>query len=211
MPKIAVFDLDGTLIDSMPSFSAVMRSIPTEAGFPADDELVNFVTPLGYRKTAEYYVEMGVPGTTDEIVHIIEERLYRAYSEQIVLKPGVEAYLKQLKAEGARLFVLTASPHMMTDISLQRNSVLDLFEAVWSVDDYGINKSDVTLFYKLAERIGCEPGDIHYFDDNLTAVCNAGKAGLITYGVYDGQPEALAEQIKAVSVHFVTSFEDLVK
>ena len=207
---IAVFDLDGTLIDSMPSFSAVMKSIPTEAGFPADDKLVNTVTPLGYQKTAEYYVAMGVPGTAESIVRTIEQRLYREYSETISLKPGVAAYLNQLKEHGARLFVLTASPHMMTDTCLKRNGVFALFEQVWSVDDYGITKTEVALFNALAERIGCRPEEIHYFDDNLTAIRTANQAGLITYGVFDRHPEVLRKELQEISQHFVATFEELI-
>ena len=173
MAIIAVFDLDGTLIDSMPSFSAVMKSIPQEAGFPADDALVDAVTPLGYLKSAEYFAAMGVPATVEDILKTIDERLYRAYSETIVLKEGVFDMLHRLSAEGARLFVLTASPHRMTDTCLKRNGVFELFEEVWSVDDFGINKTDPALFTAVAKRIGCDVSDIRFFDDNLTAITTA--------------------------------------
>ena len=108
------------------------------------------------------------------------------------------------------MFVLTASPHSVTDICLKHNGVYDLFEQVWSVDDFEKSKSDVTIFYDVAKTIGCEVGEIHYFDDNLMAVTNASQAGYVVYGVYDGQEESLWQQIGEQSHVLVKSFEDLI-
>ena len=118
-------------------------------------------------------------------------------------------YLRKLKAEGAQLYVLTASPHIVTDVCLQRNGVYDLFDEVWSVEDYGLSKSGTELFFKVAERVGCEMSDVHYFDDNTIAVINSHKAGFKVYGVLDIQPENEVEIVRQNCDVFVESFEQL--
>ena len=131
------------------------------------------------------------------------------YSNNIKLKKGVKEYLERKSKEGARLFVLTASPHIVTDVCLKRNGVFELFEEVWSVEDYGIPKTDTNLFYKVADRIGEKPENISFFDDNMTAVINSKKSGYHTVGVYDAQTD---EQIKEMKKHtdlFVYTFEEL--
>lgn len=210
MKKICVFDLDGTLVDSMPGFTSGMLSVPDEEGIPYTDELIGILTPLGYRGSAEYYVNsMGVKDTVDNIVSRIEKKLVREYSENIILKPFVMDYLKKLYSEGARLFVLTASPHLVTDVCLKRNGVFDMFEAVWSVDDYGLNKSGTELFFKVAERIGCDVSEINYYDDSPIAIFNAGKAGYHTYGIKDRQRAEEIDRLKEISDVFVSDFSEM--
>ena len=211
--KIAVFDLDGTLVDSMPYFTKGMLSIADEAGLEYDDNLIKILTPLGYTKSAEYYVnELGVQDTVANIVKRIEKKLVYEYSNNIYLKPGVLEYLKKLRDEGTSLYVLTASPHIVTDACLKHNGVqgtFHWFDKVWSVEDFKMSKSDPQIFYEVAKTIGCEVGDIHYFDDSLIALRNSREAGYINYGVYDTQTEDEVEMMKGLCDTVVMSFEDL--
>lgn len=207
---VYVFDLDGTLVDSMPYFTRGILSIPDEEGVSYGDDLIKILTPLGYVKGAEYYVNvMGIRDSVEHIVERITEKLVFEYSNNIRLKAGVGDYLRRLHSEGARLFVLTASPHTVTDICLQRNGVFDLFEQVWSVEDFGLSKSDTRIFFEVAERIGCEPSQVHYFDDSLIALGNAGKAGYDTYGVLDAHTEDEIARMQTLARHYVPTFEVL--
>ena len=208
---VYVFDLDGTLVDSMPYFTRGILSIADDAGIEYGDELIKILTPLGYVKGAEYYVnELGVKDTVENIVAKVRARLYKEYSENIVLKPYVRQYLEKLEMEGARLFVLTASPHIVTDICLQHNGVYEKFEKVWSVEDFELSKSDTRIFFKVAEAIGCEMDEVNYFDDSLIALENAKKAGYKTYGVYDAQTDDEIKRMKdELSDVLVMSFDSL--
>lgn len=208
--NVYLFDLDGTLVNSMPFYTKGTLSVLDDEGIPYEPELINVLTPLGYTKTAEYYIDnMGVKGTVEEIVARLEKKLVYEYTYNIKLKPFVGEYLRKLKAEGASLYVLTASPHIVTDVCLQKNGVFNLFDEVWSVEDYGLSKSGTELFFKVAERIGCEMADVNYFDDNTIAVTNASRAGYKVYGVLDIQPEAEVEIVKKNCDVFVESFEQL--
>ena len=210
MKKVYIFDLDGTLVNSMPYYTKGTLSVLDDEGIPYEPELINVLTPLGYTKTAEYYIEkMGVKGTVEEIVERLKKKLVYEYTYNIKLKPFVGEYLRKLKAEGAQLYVLTASPHIVTDVCLQRNGVYDLFDEVWSVEDYGLSKSGTELFFKVAERVGWEMSDVHYFDDNTIAVINSHKAGFKVYGVLDIQPENEVEIVRQNCDVFVESFEQL--
>lgn len=210
MRPIYVFDLDGTLIDSVSRYSAGILKILDDAGITYDDTLIKIITPLGYTKTAEYYIErFGMQDTVENIVAHIEKNLYTEYAENIVLKPTVREYLEKLNSEGAALYVLTASPHLVTDVCLKRNGVYDLFDIVWSLDDFGLTKSDTRVFYKVAELLGCKTGDIHFFDDNMIALENGAEAGCMTYGVYDSQTEEEIEEIRPKLKKFIRSFAEM--
>ena len=212
MNNVYIFDLDGTLVDSMTHFADAMTGILREENVPYDAETVKIITPLGYRGTAEYYVrELGVRDSVENLLLRMDRALYAAYSQKIRLKSGVEKVLRTLHARGDRLFVLTASPHKMTDACLAANGVYDLFEQVWSVEDFGLSKSDTRLFYEVARRVGCAVGEVHYFDDNVIAVTNARRAGYRVYGVRDLQPQSEWEAVVSHSHVPLYDFHDFLE
>ena len=209
--NIYIFDLDGTLVDSMPYFSRGMLSIADDAGIKYTDDLIKILTPLGYVGGAEYYINhLGIEDSVDSICEKVRARLLPEYQHNIPLKAGVKKYLEKLHACGGRLFVLTASPYVMAMASLENNGVSHLFEKIWSVEDFGLTKSDTRLFFKVADTIGCQPHDIHYFDDSLIALKNAKLAGYVTYGVYDAQTEEEVSEMKnSLADTLVMSFTDI--
>ena len=209
MSKIYVFDMDGTLIDSMPRFGGAMLSILDEDNIPYGDDMVNFITPLGYVNTAKYYQTIGVKGSVEDIVKRMQEKLVYEYTNNIKLKPFVKEYLEKLKGEGASLSVFTASPHIVTDICLKKNGVFDLFDNVWTVDDIGLPKSETSCFEELARRLNCKVADINFFDDNMIAISTSFKAGCNTYAVYDSQTDEEIQEIKESVGRFVRSFSEL--
>ena len=75
MTDICVFDLDGTLVDSMQRYAAGILSVLDDENIPYTPDLIGVLTPLGYTKSAELYQTMGVPGTVEEIVRRIEQKL----------------------------------------------------------------------------------------------------------------------------------------
>ena len=171
--------------------------------------MISITTPFGYKGTAEYFISIGVKGTVEELIKQMSDNLINEYTNNIYLKPFVKEYLLKLKSEGYSLYVLTASPHCVTDPCLKHNEVYDLFTEVWSVEDFGIPKTEIKLFYDVAEKLDCKPEEILFFDDNDTAVVNSVKAGYKTIGVRDTQTEKQIDLIKKTASRFIESFEEM--
>jgi len=210
MKKHYIFDMDGVLVDSMGHFAKAMLSILDEDNIEYSDEIINIITPMGTVRAAEYFKELGAKGTVDEIIGRMGEKMIYLYTNVIKSKPFVKEYLEKLKQEGKKLYVLTASPHITVDVCLKNNGVFDLFDTVWSTDDFpGLTKSGTKLFHVVADTIGCEMDEVEYYDDNIIAVENAGKAGFYTVGVYDSHYQVPMEEVKAKSQKYILSFEEV--
>ena len=210
MIRAAVFDLDDTLVDSWSRFDGAMLPVLDEEGIAYDrEDMIAKMHPQGVPPTAALFCEMGVPGTVEEVTRRLEDRMYCEYAERIRLMPGAEAYLRRLREQGVRLFVLTASPHSITDPCLRNNDVWDLFEQVWTVEDYGMGKSNPDLFVRVVGDIGLPADEILYYDDNPVAVVNAAASGMQVCGVLCPHTPQNAAKILEVAEKHIASFEEL--
>lgn len=207
--KAYLFDFDGTLVDSMPAYAATMIRILEEnhVDYPAD--IIKIITPLGYIGTADYFVQLGLKKTKEEIIDIITSYLIQEYHHNIPAKSNVIPVLRELKNRGADLNVLTASPHIMLDACLKRLDVYDLFTNVWSCEDFNTTKADPNIYKMAAEKIGCPITDVLFLDDNYNADKTAKSANMPVCGVYDASSDEYTEQIKAVSDYYICDFVEL--
>lgn len=205
-----LFDFDGTLVDSMPTFSKVMLDIVRNNNIDVDEqEVLRTITPLGMKGAVLYLISLGVKGSVEEILKLITKDAYNAYATSIPAKKNVESTLKQLKSAGHSLNVLTASPHITLDVCLKRLSLFDLFDNVWSCEDFNTNKANPEIYKMAADVLKCDVQDVMFLDDNFHALESAKKAGCKTCGVYDLTSEEKTDDIKALADFYVSDFKEL--
>ncbi len=205
-----LFDFDGTLVDSMPAYCAAMKRILDDFGISYGPDLIKIITPLGTIGTAKYYVEkMGVPETEEKLIERMKEYLIDAYWHHIPAKANVETALKALKERGASLNVLTASPHITLDACLKRLGLFDLFDNVWSCDDFFTTKADPEIYRMVAKKIGTTVDQVLFLDDNYNADKTAKSANMPVCGVFDPSSEEYTEQIREICDFYIEDFSEL--
>lgn len=207
--QIFLFDFDGTLVDSMPTYVSVMLRILDENHVPYGDDIVKIITPLGFKDTARYFIKMGVQLSYEEIVTKMGEYAIDAYTHHVPAKANVIETLRALKARGDDLNVLTASPHDTLDPCLKRLGIWDLFTNVWSCNDFDTNKANPEIYRMAAARLGCRVEDVIFLDDNYNADKTAAEAGMRVWGVYDATSEEYVDEIKSVTERYITDFSEI--
>ena len=204
-----LFDFDGTLVDSMPYYGATMLRILDENGISYPADVIKIITPLGYGGAADYFIELGMDKSREEIIAVMTKYLSEVYANEIPAKSNVIDVLRKLKAAGACLNVLTASPHIMLDACLKRLGIFDLFANVWSCEDFSTTKADPNIYRLAAERIGVAVEDVLFLDDNYNADKTAKQAGMRVCGVYDLSSDEYTEQMKEIGDHYIYDFSEL--
>ena len=207
--KTYLFDFDGTLVDSMPTWSATMKRILDETETPYGDDLIKIITPLGAIGTAKYFVSIGCPLTEKEILAKMAEYMAAQYIYSIPAKETVIETLYALKARGDSINVLTASPHLTLDPCLKRLGLFDLFDFVWSCDDFGTGKSDPNIYRRAADRLGKKVDEVIFIDDNLGADKTAKSVGMTVYGIYDESSAEYEEEMKRETDKYIYNLEEL--
>ena len=193
----------------MPTYGGVMLRILQENGIPYPENIIKIITPLGIPGTAEYFIGMGLDRPKEEIVAIMIDYMVDAYTHRVPAKDGVIEALRALKARGDGLHVLTASPHDTLDPCLKRLGIFDIFDHVWSCNDFGTTKADPAIYHMAAEQIGVPVQDVIFLDDNLGADQTAKSAGMQVYGVYDDSSKEYETEIRAATDRYIYNFKEL--
>ena len=207
---IYLFDFDGTLVNSMPTFVSCMLRILDENGVSYPPDIVKTLTPLGLNGSAEHFIQvLGLKMAKSDLIDLIKAYMYDAYAHTIPAKANVICVLQTLKAQGHSLNILTASPHATLDVCLQRLGMWELFDNVWSCDDFATTKADPNIYRQVAEKLNTTVENVLFLDDNLEADTVAKSAGMQVCGVYDDSSREYEAQIRAVTDHYIRDFSEL--
>lgn len=208
--KTYLFDFDGTLVDSMPTYGSVMLRILDENGIKYSSDILKIITPLGFVGTAEYFKNvLGLKLPEGEALKKMLDYMIDAYTYKVPAKDGVIETLTELKKRGCSLNVLTASPHETLDPCLKRLGIFELFDNVWSCNDFKTTKADPEIYRMAAEKIGVPVSRVVFLDDNLNADKTAKEAGMCVIGVYDDSSREYVDDMKAVCDGYVYRLSEL--
>lgn len=210
--KTYLFDFDGTLVDSMPSFIAGVLKELDKRNCKYNDDLIKIITPLGFAGTADYFIKaFALDASIEELIQSFKDNMANEYFYNIPAKSNVIKVLKQLKERGASLNVLTASPHITLDACLKRLNIFELFDNVWSCDDFATTKANPEIYKLVAQKLNVNVKDVLFLDDNLNANLTAKSAGMKVCGVFDESSADYIEQMNGVCDFYIYDFNELLE
>ena len=209
----AIFDMDGTLLDSMPTWRELGPTFLKEAGIPTTPEQEKLLRTLSDHQVIPYLREKcGLPWSEQEVVDQIVKRMEDFYSTEVRPKPGVEKFLSILKMEGVWMYVATATHRRLTENALKTAGIDHYFRGIVTAADAGSPKSESAEIYEMAmRRMQSNKQDTVVFEDVLYAIRTAKAAGFRVAGVYDSMSEADQPEIQRLSDYYIRSYEELVQ
>lgn len=207
--KGAIFDMDGTLTDSMYIWNGVSKRFLLDHGVTPPDDIEETVKSMGTTQSAKYFVsQFGLKHDEQYIIDYFGKLVEEKY-RKVIAKPFALDYLKKLKAEGKKMCVATATVRKIAKETIDRLGISDYVEFLTTCEDVGVSKEKPDLYLRAAEKLGLDIKDVVVYEDTLVCVNTAKNAGFYTVGVSDESSKDKKENIKEVCDQYIESFEEL--
>ena len=204
----AIFDFDGTLLDSMFIWDTIGEDYLRTLGKEPHENLKETFMTLTLEEAAEYYREhYKVTLSVTEIVDSINAMVEGIYRTKVTLKPGVTDYLRLLKERGVKMCVATVTDRYLVEDTLERLGILHYFSEIFTCAEVGYGKDKPIIYQKALEHLGTAKEETFVFEDSLFALETAKIDGFPTVGVYD-MHESRQEEMKRLADCYVRSFEE---
>lgn len=200
----AIFDMDGTLVDSLGFWDYLWESLGTRylgnRNFRPDE-----ITAKGVRTSTLYgaarliHENCGIAESTDELFTVVDEMLKNYYTDAVELKEGAEELLNSLKEKGVKMCIATATAPHLLKVLMDKFNLYRFFEKAVSCNEVGKGKEHPDVFVRAHEYLGTKKEETFIFEDSVVALESAVRAGYNTVGVYDKygfSPERVKELSK---------------
>ncbi len=209
--QAAVFDMDGTLLDSMPIWDQLGPKTLRSIGIEPEPDLNDKLKTIPFRDGAQYCKDRyHMSQTVDEIVAMTIAPVEAFYFHQARPKAGVLSFLSLLKMQGVGMYVATNTDRYLAEAGLRCAGLAPYFKGLVTCAEVGVGKADSPLVFQRAmRRLQGNLLNTVVFEDALHAIRTAKAAGFRVCAVYDASAEADQEEIRRLADVYVRSFEEL--
>lgn len=205
----AIFDLDGTLIDSNRVWEKIDRKYMQQHGKYLSDREIKRMASMTYEECAEYIKSKGVEASVEELRSEFNKMAVYEYRNNIFLKDNAAELLTYLRAKGKRLAIATASPRELYEPVLRHNNVYSYFDVIVTTDEAGRSKDYPDVYLLAASKLGVSPDSCVVFEDILKGIISARDAGMMTVGVYDRYSEEDIISMRDTADRFVMDLAEM--
>ena len=207
MIKGAIFDLDGTLLDSMFIWDTIGEIYLRSLGIEPRENLAETFKTFTLEESAEYYrTHYGVTLSVAEIVDSVNGMVEDLYRNTVPLKKGVYEFLAKLSTGGVKMCVATVTDKYLVKAALTRLNIGQYFGEIFTTAEVGSGKSEPKIYRTALAYLGTKKSETLVFEDVLHALMTAKNDGFPTAAVYD-EHESRQTEMKANGDYYITDYK----
>lgn len=209
-PKAAIFDLDGTLLDSMGVWDQIDMDFLSRRGFDVPDDYVPTISAMPFQQVAAYTIDrFGLDETPEAVMAEWDDMAHEAYATMVEAKPGAVEYLTYLRDAGVKLAIATSLTPSLREPAMKHVGIFDFFNTIVSVDDvHGVGKDKPDVYLLAASRLGAEASECVVFEDILEGIRSAKSVGMRAWAMHDDSSDGQWDAICALADGVMFDFHD---
>lgn len=207
--KGAIFDLDGTLFDSMNMWNSIAEDYLKSRGIKPDEDVREAVRAMSIQQVCEHFCSAyGLTLSQEDIAAGINEMVEDFYFHRVTLKDGAAEALRRLKSRGVKMCVATATDRYLVEAGLRRTGISEYFDRIFTCTEAGAGKDEPDIFLQALNSLGTDIKETVVFEDALYAVRTAKAAGFPVAAFYDESARHQQDELRKLADWYFTSFTE---
>ena len=208
--KACIFDLDGTLVDSMWMWPEIDKEYLGRFGIEYDDNLKNEIDGISFHETAVYFKnKFGISDSIEKICKDWEDMAYDKYKNEVKEKRGCQKFLEQLKSKGIKMGISTSNIRSMVYVFLESLGMKNFFEVITTSDEVKKGKPAPDVYLTTAKLLNVEPKHCLVFEDVVAGIIAGKSAGMKVCAVEDDFTREVRQRKKELSDYYIDDYSEL--
>lgn len=209
MIKGVIFDLDGTLLNSMPVWENLGELYLQSLGIVAEKGLGDILAELSMKQGAEYLIEhYHLDLTEEQVMEGITCRIHEFYEKRVPLKKGARAFLEGFYEKNIPMIAVTSGERSNVEAALKRLGIYALFAGILTCTGMDTDKRNPDIYLSATLQLDIDPKETLVFEDAYHAICTVKKAGFPVVAVYDKANDRKLGKIWNMADIYLTEYED---
>lgn len=209
--QAAIFDLDGTLVDSMWVWNQIDIDYLNEKGHEVPHNFKNEISHLSFLQTAEYVKNrFDISDPVEKILDDWNKMAFNFYANKIKLKEGVVQFLDMLKSKNIKIALATSNSTPLLEACLKNNGIYDYFDSITITDEVSRGKNFPDVYLLAAKKLNVSPENCIVFEDIIPAVKGAKAANMIVIAVRDESSIDDKDELTKLSDKYINSYLELI-
>lgn len=209
--KLVIFDFDGTLVDSMWAWRAVLPAAIERFDIDlhcTEKELSKMSMKRFSKHVADLFPDKL---DADDVYKFCVDFIYNAYANEITVKKGAKEFLDYLKTTDIKICLASATEHTLLEFAAEKHGLIGYFDFIITEDDVGASKREPTIYLESIKRAGVTKEETLIFEDVIHAVRTAHAAEIPLCAVYDEGMENYKEEIISLANYYINDFTEIKK
>ncbi|MBP3568846.1 MAG: HAD family phosphatase [Lachnospiraceae bacterium] len=208
--KAVIFDLDGTLVDSMWMWRDIDIEYLGRYGIPLPENLQKDISGMSFSETAVYFKEtFGIPESLEEIKQTWNDMAFYKYTHEVPLKPGVLNFLNDIKAQGIRTGIATSNSKELVQTVVESLHIAEYFDEIHTSCEVDKGKPAPDIYLLVAECLGVAPEQCLVFEDIPEGILAGKRAGMKVCAVEDEFSMEMKAEKKKLADYYITHYEEV--
>ena len=206
-----IFDIDGTLIDSMWIWTNIDDLFLSKYNLTEPENFHEGMEGKSYSETAQYFLDIfpELTHTRQELEDEWNQMAFDVYTKEIELKKGAYEFIKKMRIEGKKLGIATSNNRELAEGTLANNKVLEFFDSIWTSDEAQAGKPAPDVYLRVAESLGVAPEHCLVFEDVPKGILAGKNAGMKVCAVEDPFSKPQEALKRELADYYIQDFDDI--
>lgn len=208
--KAVIFDLDGTLMDSMWMWADIDAEFLGRFGYALPEDLAVAIEGMGFTETAYYFKErFSIPYSIEEIKQEWNRMAFDKYANEVYLKPGAARFLREIRSKGIPTAIASSNNRELIGACLSNNLVADCFDYIVTSCDVPRGKPAPDIYLCAADHLQVSPAQCLVFEDVPMGILAGRSAGMRVCAVEDAHSENRRKEIRELANYYIRSYDEI--